>query len=59
MNEEEIDREIRSTLKDIFDYLGVASLDDTHAIGRDSESLANNATLRTFMERLIKKVTQS
>ena len=46
MDENEIDREVRKTLRDIFEYIGI------------DKSLANDATLRTYLERLIRKVNE-
>ena len=43
-DEVEIDRLIKSTLRDIFDYIGGINLEHV-----------NDATLRTYLERLIKK----
>ncbi len=45
--ESEMDREIRSTLRDIFSYIGI------------DENLSNDATVRTYMERLIRKLNES
>jgi len=44
MYEKEIDREIRKTLRDIFEYMGI-----------DPKDWHNNATLRTYLELLIGK----
>ena len=41
---EELDREIRETLRDIFEYLGIKIIH------------SEDATVRAYMERLIKKV---
>ena len=46
MDENQIDREVRKTLRDIFRYIGV------------DISLAEDATLRTYLERLIRKVNE-
>lgn len=47
MNKVEIDREIRATLRRTFEYLNV-----------DSEH-CNNATLRCYLEQLIRKVQEN
>ena len=44
MHTKEIDREIRSTLKDIFEYVGM-----------DPKDWPADATLRTYLERLINR----
>jgi hypothetical protein len=46
----ELDKEIRSTLRDIFEYIGMDY--------RKAGEYSNNAALQTYLENLIKRVKE-